>query len=234
VSKLDDIERGLATGRGFQFMPHMQRLGRDVYVHESAHVEASAELGPGCIVWAMAYVMGGAIIGRRCMLGQSVHVGTMVTIGDGCSIQNGAQVFTGVALEDDVFLGPHCTFTNVLNPRAFQRAPRLKRTLVRRGASIGANATILCGVTIGEYAMIGAGTVVTRDVPAYTLVVGVPARESSKVCKCGVSLGPGVRAERGGLTGTPHWTCKSCEARYTLHPETRAVIVEGAAGAEVP
>jgi acetyltransferase-like isoleucine patch superfamily enzyme len=182
--KLNDIERRPATGEGFKFQPGMHSRG-NVYVHETARVEESAVLGDGTIVWAMAYVMGSSRIGARCMLGQGVHVGTLVTIGNGCSIQNGAQVFTGVTLEDDVFLGPHCTFTNVLTPRAFQRAPRLKRTLVKRGVSIGANATVLCGITIGEYAMIGAGAVVTKNVRPHALVVGNPAKETALVCRCG-------------------------------------------------
>lgn len=217
--KLDDIERGPVTGRGFQLAPGMKSCGRSIYIHESAHVEDIEMLGDGCVVWAMAYVMGGARIGARCMLGQSVHIGTEVKIGDGCSIQNGAQVFTGVTLEDDVFLGPHVVFTNVLTPRAFQRAPKLKRTFVSRGASIGANATILCGVTIGKYAMVGAGSVVTKNAQPHTLVTGSPAKQTGWVCRCGIRV---YIKDDGTTPGQSTFSCV-CEtvllATYTpLYP----------------
>lgn len=234
MTKLDDLERGPVTGRGFQFMPDMVSHGRGIYIHKTAHVETFASLGDNCIVWAMSYVMGGACIGTKCMLGQGVHVGTDVVIGNGCSIQNGAQVFTGVTLEDDVFLGPHCTFTNVLTPRAFQRAPVLKRTLVKRGASIGANATIVCGVTIGEYAMIGAGSVVTKDVQAHALVMGNPTRHQAWVCRCGNKLQQThfARIDPSGASSA-RYACTTCTARY-LSSDNVMYDVEGPADAPAP
>lgn len=154
-----------------------------------AAVSAKAAVGPNTRIWAYASVAAGAVVGARCTLSQAVHVGPRVRIGNDCKIQNGAQLFTGVTLEDDVFIGPHVVFTNVTVPRAFiDRKSEFKPTLVKRGASIGANATVLCGVTIGEYAMVGAGAVVTHDVPSHTLVVGNPARGIGIVCKCGEKL----------------------------------------------
>jgi UDP-2-acetamido-3-amino-2,3-dideoxy-glucuronate N-acetyltransferase len=170
------------------FMPGMCTAGRGIAIHRTAVVEDVRDLGPNCLVWGMAYVMQGAHVGAGTMIGQSVHVSTGAEVGQRCSIQNGAQVFTGVVLGDDVFIGPHVVFTNVITPRAHTRAVSLKRTTVGRGSSIGANATILCGIEIGEYAMVGAGSVVTKNVRPYALVVGNPAREVGFVCRCGVRL----------------------------------------------
>jgi UDP-2-acetamido-3-amino-2,3-dideoxy-glucuronate N-acetyltransferase len=170
------------------FLPGMCTAGRGVFIHRTAVVEDVGDLGPNCLVWGMAYVMQGARVGAGTMLGQSVHISAGAEVGQRCSIQNGAQVFTGVVLGDDVFLGPHCVFTNVTVPRAHARAVGLEQTIVGHGASIGANATILCGIKIGEYAMVGAGSVVTKNVRPYALVVGNPAREIGFVCRCGVRL----------------------------------------------
>jgi len=154
-----------------------------------ATIDTPVEIGEGTQIWHYAHVMDHAKIGDRCTLGQGVHVANGVVIGNGCAIQNGAQLFTGVTLEDDVFVGPCAVFTNVTTPRAFvHRKQAFKPTLVKRGASIGANATILCGVTIGEYALIGAGAVVTRDVGPHRIVVGNPIREIGWVCRCGAKL----------------------------------------------
>ena len=147
------------------------------FIHESAYVDEGARIGAGTKVWHFCHVLGGAEIGERCSLGQNVVVMSRVKIGHNVKIQNNVSVYEGVELEDDVFCGPSMVFTNVINPRSHvSRKHEYRRTLVRRGASIGANATIVCGATLGEYAFVGAGAVVTRDVPPGTQVVGVPAR----------------------------------------------------------
>lgn len=155
-------------------------------IHESARVDDGAEIGEGTKVWHFSHILAGSRVGSRCSIGQNVSIGPDVTIGDGCKIQNNVSVYKGVTLEDDVFCGPSCVFTNVINPRAFiERKDEFRPTLVKKGATIGANATIICGVTIGEYAMIGAGAVVTKDVPPYALMIGVPARQHGWVTKDG-------------------------------------------------
>jgi UDP-2-acetamido-3-amino-2,3-dideoxy-glucuronate N-acetyltransferase len=163
-------------------------------IHPSASVEEGALLGEDTVVWRHAHVMPGARVGARCVLGQGCFVAPGVVLGDGCRVQNNVSLFQGVTLEDDVFVGPSAVFTNVLRPRAAFPVPheRYLPTLVRRGASIGANATILCGITVGEGALVGAGAVVTRDVPPFALVVGQPARVVGLVCACGASLPPGM------------------------------------------
>jgi UDP-2-acetamido-3-amino-2,3-dideoxy-glucuronate N-acetyltransferase len=172
-----------------------------VYVHPSAVVDPGAELGDGTKVWHFCHVMARARLGRKCVLGQNVYVGN-VTIGDGVKIQNNVSVYDGVTLEDHVFCGPSCVFTNVINPRSdIERKDEYRPTLVKRGATIGANATILCGATIGEHAMVGAGAVVRGDVAPYALMVGVPARRIGWMCRCGVTLPAGL-------------TCAACGARY--------------------
>ena len=152
------------------------------FVHESSYADEGAGIGEGTKVWHFCHVMTGAKIGRNCSLGQNVYVGSRAVIGDGVKIQNNVSVYDDVTIEDDVFCGPSCVFTNVINPRAFiERKHEFKKTVIKKGATIGANATILCGVTVGEYALVGAGSVVTRDVPAYALVYGNPARVRGKV-----------------------------------------------------
>jgi UDP-2-acetamido-3-amino-2,3-dideoxy-glucuronate N-acetyltransferase len=147
-------------------------------IHQTAIVDPGAVLGEDCRVWHWVHVSGGARVGARCSLGQNVYVGNRVVIGDNCKIQNNVSVYDNVTLEDDVFCGPSMVFTNVYNPRsAVPRKDEYRDTLVKRGATLGANCTIVCGVTIGEYAFVGAGAVITRDVPAYALVTGVPARQ---------------------------------------------------------
>src|SRR5205809_296062 len=148
----------------------------EFFVHESSYVDDGARIGKGTKIWHFCHVMPGAVIGERCNLGQNVVVMNGVTIGNNVKIQNNVSVYEGVELEDDVFCGPSMVFTNVMNPRSHvSRKDEYRRTLVRRGSSIGANATIVCGVTLEEYAFVGAGAVVTSNVPAYALVVGVPA-----------------------------------------------------------
>lgn len=166
-------------------------LGAGVVVHESAYVDDGAVLGAGTRVWHFSHVVGGAIIGERCSLGQNVVVMNGVVVGNNVRIQNNVSVYEGVELEDDVFCGPSMVFTNVLNPRsAISRKNEYRKTLVRRGASIGANATIICGVTIGRYAFIGAGAVITSDVADYALMVGVPARQIGWMSEAGFRLVP--------------------------------------------
>jgi UDP-2-acetamido-3-amino-2,3-dideoxy-glucuronate N-acetyltransferase len=156
------------------------------FIHESSYADEGAEIGEGTKVWHFCHIMSGAKIGKNCSLGQNVNVGSRAVIGNGVKIQNNVSVYDDVIIEDDVFCGPSCVFTNVINPRAFvERKHEYKKTVVKKGASIGANATIVCGVTIGEYALIGAGSVVTKDVPAYALAYGNPARIQGKVDKEG-------------------------------------------------
>jgi len=152
-------------------------VNKSYTVHPSAYVDEPSEIGLGTMIWHFSHVMKNARIGRNCILGQNVHIANDVVIGDNVKIQNNVSVFTGVELEDDVFCGPSSVFTNVTNPRSqIVRRDKYERTLVKRGASIGANATVVCGVTVGMYAFVGAGAVVTEDVLDYALVVGVPAR----------------------------------------------------------
>ncbi|MDP6953215.1 MAG: acyltransferase [Alphaproteobacteria bacterium] len=169
------------------------------FVHASAVVDDGAEIGPDSKVWHFCHVMPGASIGARCVLGQNVMIGPGVRVGDGVKLQNNVSVYAGVTLEDDVFCGPSCVFTNVLTPRAFvERKDEFLPTLVRRGATIGANATIVCGVTVGAYAMVGAGAVVTHDVPDHALVVGNPAQPLGWVSRSGERLGTDLVCPRTG------------------------------------
>jgi UDP-2-acetamido-3-amino-2,3-dideoxy-glucuronate N-acetyltransferase len=156
---------------------------KDVFVHPTAEVSPQAEVGEGTKIWHHVHVREKAVVGRYCILGQNAYIDHYVKIGNNVKIQNNVSVYHGVTLEDDVFIGPHATFTNDLFPRSFDPEWHLQYTLVRRGASIGANATILCGIEIGAYALIGAGAVVTKDVPAHALVVGSPAKIVGFVCK---------------------------------------------------
>ena len=158
------------------------------FVHPTAVVEDGAIIGEGTRIWHFAHVRSGARVGRNCNIGKDVYIDVGVVIGDNVKIQNGVSVYRGVVIEDDAFIGPHAVFTNDLYPRSFNRDWQVVPTIVKKGASIGANATIVCGVTIGEYAMIGAGAVVTKDVPPYGLVYGNPARLKGFVCVCGRRL----------------------------------------------
>lgn len=161
----------------------------DPFVHESSYVDDGAIVGKGTKIWHFTHVMPGARIGKDCSLGQNVNVGSRAVIGNGCKVQNNVSLYDDVILEDRVFCGPSCVFTNVINPRAFvERKSEYKETRVKTGASIGANATIVCGVTLGSYCFIGAGSVVTKDVPDYALVYGSPARQKGWVCECGEIL----------------------------------------------
>jgi UDP-2-acetamido-3-amino-2,3-dideoxy-glucuronate N-acetyltransferase len=177
------------------------------FVHSSAAVDEPCEIGTGTKIWHFSHVMKGSKIGPNCNLGQNVHVAPGVRIGKNVKIQNNVSLYTGVELEDDVFCGPSMVFTNVITPRSHvNRKSEYQRTLIRKGASLGANSTIVCGVTVGEYAFVGAGAVVTKDVPAHALVVGVPARRVGWVCECGVGL---------ELSGDL-WSCTECATAYRL------------------
>lgn len=169
------------------------------FVHESAYVDDDVELGEGTKVWHFSHILSRTRIGRNVSIGQNVVAGPDVTIGDNCKVQNNVSLYKGVELEQGVFCGPSCVFTNVLNPRAeIERKDEFRPTRVRRGATIGANATIVCGNELGEYCMIGAGAVVTKDVPAYALMVGVPARRMGWVSRAGEILDEALTCPRTG------------------------------------
>ncbi|MFC1462452.1 acyltransferase [Verrucomicrobiota bacterium] len=160
------------------------------FAHESAFIDDGVTIGTGTKVWHVAHIMGGSVIGRDCRIGQNVVIGPDVAVGDGVKIQNNVSVYKGVTLEDNVFCGPSMVFTNVYNPRSeIPRMEEVRPTLVRRGASLCANCTIVCGVTIGRYALVGAGAVVTRDLPDYALVIGVPGRRVNWVSRHGCRMG---------------------------------------------
>jgi UDP-2-acetamido-3-amino-2,3-dideoxy-glucuronate N-acetyltransferase len=180
----------------------------DYFVHESSYVDDGAAIGTGTKIWHFCHVMSGAVIGRACNIGQNVVISPEVVIGNNVKIQNNVSVYTGVILEDDVFCGPSMVFTNVINPRSHvSRKNEYQKTVVGRGASLGANSTIVCGHTVGRYAFVGAGAVVTKDVPDYALVVGNPGRISGWMCQCGIKLA-------SGATPPAAATCASCGARY--------------------
>lgn len=161
-----------------------------VICHESAYIDEPVEIGEGTRIWHYSHVLPRSKIGRGCVIGQNVVIGPDVSVGDKCKLQNNVSIYPGVTLEDGVFCGPSCVFTNVINPRAeIERKTEFRPTLVKRGATIGANATIICGNTLGEYCMIGAGAVVTKDVPAFALMVGSPARRVGWMSKAGMKLG---------------------------------------------
>ena len=174
-------------------------MASDYFRHPTAVVDDGAEIGQGTKIWHFAHILGGTKIGERCVISQNVMIGPNVTVGHGCKIQNNVSIYEGVTLEDDVFCGPSMVFTNVLLPRAFvNRRSEFLPTLVRRGASIGANATIVCGNTVGQYAMVGAGAVVTRDVADFALVLGAPARRIGWVSRSGDRLGADLVCPRTG------------------------------------
>lgn len=183
-----------------------------VVIHESAYVDAPCTIGAGSKIWHFAHVSAGATLGRGCVIGQNVFVGGGVTLGDNVKVQNNVAIYTGCEVEDDVFLGPSCVLTNVTNPRSqVVRQSLYETTRFRRGASVGANATIVCGITLGRYCFIAAGTVVTKDVPDYALVVGNPGRQQGWMSRHGHRL---------HLDGQGEATCPESGFRYKLENET--------------
>lgn len=181
------------------------------FVHESSYVDEGCEVGEGTKIWHFSHVMSGCTIGKKCNIGQNVVISPGVTLGDGVKIQNNVSVYTGVVCEDGVFLGPSCVFTNVINPRAFiERKTEYRKTTVKKGASIGANATIVCGHDIGRYAFVGAGSVVTKSVPDYAMVYGTPARIRGYVCQCGEKI-----AFADGRA-----TCSACGKEYKMNEKS--------------
>ena len=172
------------------------------FIHESSYIDDEVEIGKGTKIWHFSHILANSKIGKNCNIGQNVVIGPDVTIGDGCKIQNNVSVHRGVTLEDGVFCGPSMVFTNVYNPRAkIRKMDQIRPTLVKKGATIGANATIVCGVTLGRYCFVGAATLVTKDVPDYALVVGNPAQRTGWMCKCGEKL-------------TDNLICSECEKEY--------------------
>jgi UDP-2-acetamido-3-amino-2,3-dideoxy-glucuronate N-acetyltransferase len=188
-------------------------------IHPTSCVDDGAQIGDGTSIWHFSHIAAGARIGRHCSLGQGVFVADGVTVGDHVKVQNNVSLYTGVQLEDFVFCGPSCVFTNVVNPRSeIPRRDEFRETLVRYGATIGANATIVCGTTIGRYALIGAGSVVTRDVPQYALMVGVPARQVGWVTRHGHRLD----TEKSPTA----WVCPQTGWRYELRSPDELVCVD--------
>lgn len=180
------------------------------FAHESAAIDQPCEIGAGTKIWHFSHIMANTKLGEKCNIGQNVVVSPGCTLGNNVKVQNNVSIYTGVILEDDVFCGPSMVFTNVINPRShIERKAEYKATRVKRGASIGANSTIVCGVTLGAYCFIGAGAVVTKDVPDYALVYGNPARHRGWVCYCGNNLKLKVDA-----TGSETATCE-CNRRYS-------------------
>jgi UDP-2-acetamido-3-amino-2,3-dideoxy-glucuronate N-acetyltransferase len=182
---------------------------KEYFVHESSYIDHPCSIGRGTKIWHFSHVMKNSRIGANCNIGQNVVISPDVLIGNNVKIQNNVSVYTGCILEDDVFCGPSMVFTNVLNPRSHVvRRNEYKTTLVRRGATLGANCTVVCGTTIGRYAFVGAGSVVTRDIPDYALVYGNPAQERGWMCACGIAL------EFSGVSGTAVGKCKACGVQY--------------------
>jgi UDP-2-acetamido-3-amino-2,3-dideoxy-glucuronate N-acetyltransferase len=181
-------------------------MPREYFVHESSYIDEPCEIGKGTKIWHFSHIMQNAKIGERCNIGQNVVIAPDVILGNNVKIQNNVSVYTGVICEDDVFLGPSMVFTNVVNPRShIVRRDQYQQTLIKTGASIGANAVIICGNDIGRYAFIGAGAVVTRDVPDYALVVGNPARIVGWMCSCGIKL---------DFAKCQEAVCTACGKRY--------------------
>lgn len=175
-------------------------MKKDYYAHESAMIDEGAVVGQGTRVWHWCHIMKGVVIGEYCNIGENAFIETGVKLGNNVKVKNNVALYTGVECEDDVFLGPNCVFTNVSNPRSFiERKSEFKKTIIHKGATIGANATIVCGHDIGKYAFVGAGSVVTKEVPDYTMVVGNPAKFYSYVCECGCKLNINLECTACGM-----------------------------------
>jgi len=199
----------------------MSMKSETYFVHPSSYIDQPCMIGEGTRIWHFCHVMADCVIGRGCNIGQNVLVAPHVRIGDNVKVQNNVSLYTGVILEDDVFCGPSSVFTNVINPRSHVvRKSEYRTTLVKRGATLGANSTIVCGVTIGRYSFIGAGAVVTHDVPDYALVMGVPGRVRGWVCNCG------ERLRFAGHDGEQTAGCSVCGRRYKCNGLTVAEETE--------
>lgn len=183
-------------------------MDKKYFAHESSYIDEGCQIGEGTKIWHFSHIMKDCIIGPKCNIGQNVVISPGVVLGEGVKIQNNVSVYTGVVCEDGVFLGPSCVFTNVINPRSFiERKDEYRKTTIKKGASIGANATIVCGHDIGRYAFVGAGSVVTKNVPDYAMVYGTPARVKGYVCQCGEKL--------NFTDGCA--TCSACQKKYTIN-----------------
>ncbi|MDY0362859.1 MAG: acyltransferase [Desulforegulaceae bacterium] len=184
-------------------------MSEKYFVHESSYVDENCEIGENSKIWHFCHVLKNTVIGDNTTLGQNVVAGPSVKIGSNCKIQNNVSVYNGVEIEDGVFCGPSCVFTNVINPRAFiEKKDEFKKTLLKKGCSIGANATIVCGTTIGRYALVAAGAVVNKNVPDFALVAGVPAKQIGWVCRCGETL---------KFESEDDIKCLMCNARYSMN-----------------
>jgi UDP-2-acetamido-3-amino-2,3-dideoxy-glucuronate N-acetyltransferase len=193
-------------------------MSTDYFVHDTAIIDQGAQIGNNSKIWHFTHVMGSAHIGQNCNIGQNVYIDKNVTIGNGVKIQNNVSVYANVTIEDDCFLGPSMVFTNVMNPRAFvERKTEFKNTLVKKGCSIGANATIVCGTTLGEYSFVGAGTVVTKDVPNFAIMVGVPAKQIGWMSKHGEKL----IFNNEGIA-----ICPSTQEKYKLVNNLVSIVLE--------
>jgi len=195
---------------------------QDIFIHPTSIIDEPVEIGKGTKIWHFCHVMKGAKIGEKCSFGQNVFIGSKVEIGKNVKVQNNVSIYDNVFIEDDVFCGPSMVFTNVVNPRShIIRKDEYKDTLVKRGASIGANATIICGITLGEYCFIGAGAVISKDVPPYALMVGIPAKIIGWMCHCGVRLELPSTTDKDLIE-----TCTNCGSRYKLSPSGRLIPIE--------
>lgn len=206
--RFDRVQHGISHhDRHFRPEPVAKSLFTNYFVHESSFIDEDVEIGEGTNIWHFTHILKSSKIGSNCIIGQNVMIGPDVTVGNKCKIQNNVSIYKGVTIEDEVFCGPSSVFTNVYNPRAFiERKHEFMQTLVKRGATIGANATIVCGITIGEYAMAGSGAVIKTDVQDYAIVVGVPAKQIGWACKCGTTL----------KFSDDHALCKYCGNEYIL------------------